>query len=512
MQQKKKRSVHHAAAAAESGSAEENAAFLAASSTSDAAQHLLTQPAVEPRMKKKVRRQRETGAEAHAAEPASTASPRAVRRSLGHRRAGATDKSQGHSTNCCIVLTHCPLYLFRDKRHSSTASLLNLDDHRYLLMGRSSSPTADNFAFPFLDKMQAQLRQLHDPVLQRSSELAEAAAVQDRGIAAAIEAAGARASALAEDRRLLLEASMRSDVVHQCLLNLLDSVAVSQLRTGVPHFAGGTNACGEDTPGAESTAAVGGGGKGKPSGKPAQPRDMNLDFLLHTMDGKLLRISPSFRVPRNFKVFKKVATMALSSPTGKLRGSSTARTDKTRRHGWAPAERERTAPEDRASDEDSEADAHPEEEEETLIEVLQPPFWRHLPNNYRPICLSASRHAPKVVLRRLMTELREQTDLVFMISACPYLDAAAIPRCLVRPRTPLLVNGKEESKAPGPALKDGVPGLADFVPEGQQSQGDDACDSTPVAISISNFPMSAAVKCDRLIYELTSFLPSTPPS
>ncbi|EPR59875.1 hypothetical protein TGDOM2_288290 [Toxoplasma gondii GAB2-2007-GAL-DOM2] len=505
MQPKKKRSVHHAAAAAARGNTEENTAFFAARQSSEAAPHSLFQSSSESRMKKKVRRQREGGAEAHAAEQASTASPREGRSSPGHRRA-AKSKSLAHSTNCCIVLTHCPLYLFRDKRHSSTAGLLNMDDHRYLLAGRPSSSSTDNFAFPFLDKIQAQLRQLHDPFLESSSDLADAAAVPNRGMAAATEAAGARAAAVAEDRRLLVEACMRSDVVHQCLLNILDSIVVSQLRTGIPHFAGKNT----DAAASAFTTASGEASKGQPgAGKPlsAQPGNMNFELLLHTMDGKLLRVSPSFRVPRNFKVFKKVATMALSSPTGKLRGTPTARSERNRRHGWASQERVQT--EGAASDRESEADDRDEEEEETLIEVLQPPFWRHLPDNYRPICLSASRHAPKVVLRRMMTELREEANLVFMISACPYLDAAAIPRCLVRPRTTgSLLNGTAEMKGREPAGDEAVQGQTEPTAEVDITR--DAC--TPVVISISNFPMSAAVRCDRLIYEVQSLLPSAPPS
>ncbi|TRY51842.1 Uncharacterized protein CTYZ_00002042 [Cryptosporidium tyzzeri] len=43
------------------------------------------------------------------------------------------------------------------------------------------------------------------------------------------------------------------------------------------------------------------------------------DILILNLDGKLIRVSPKFRVPRSFKVFSKVFSEFLSSPNGELK-------------------------------------------------------------------------------------------------------------------------------------------------------------------------------------------------
>ncbi|PFH32215.1 hypothetical protein BESB_021560 [Besnoitia besnoiti] len=368
MQAKKMRSPKHLKADATPGEATKKIAELSADhSVCDAGRDELSRRCSDMKTKKRARCQQELGADAAPASP-----PQRDR----NRPAGSGSKEGSQPSSCCILLTHCPLYLYRDRRHSSTAGLLNLDEHKYMLAGDpSASSHAEAFSFPFLDKIQAQLRQLHQPVQRCRNGHGDAVGAQTRGMAAASEAARRNALALAEDRRLLLEASMRSDVVHQCLLNILDSIVVSQLRTGVPHFASGADA--------RETAKVWKRQAGaKESPTPAHSSGVHLDILLHTLDGKLLRVSPSFRVPRNFKVFKKVASMALSSPTGKLCATPTARTEKCRRHGWGSAEKDRAQADDEDSaEEDRQAGSLPEEEE-TLIEVLQPPFWRHLPEQF----------------------------------------------------------------------------------------------------------------------------------
>lgn len=43
------------------------------------------------------------------------------------------------------------------------------------------------------------------------------------------------------------------------------------------------------------------------------------DILILNFDGKLIRVSPKFRVPRSFKLFSKVFSEFLTSPNGELR-------------------------------------------------------------------------------------------------------------------------------------------------------------------------------------------------
>lgn len=307
---------------------------------------------------------------------------------------------------CCVVLTHCPLYMYRDRRRHSSSTLLNIEEHNYLLTTLSTSSSADSSGLPFLGKLQAQLKNIAPAFPPGGDDAYQH--IARRGMADASDAARVKALALSDDRRNLLEAAMRSDVVHQCLLSVLDSLVVSQLRTNTPHFSAKqapTSGCGDDAAddGKEPEKGSGAAPHSKancslesespeepgnmetsPSSRETKSPGLNFDLLLHTMDGKLLRVSTSFRVPRSFKIFKKVFGMALSSPTGKLKSNSAGGSEQkeSRRHGWASVEKKE---DDSAS---AESDGLGEQDEgETLIEVLQPPFSRHLPQEYRYVVL-----------------------------------------------------------------------------------------------------------------------------
>ncbi|PHJ23481.1 mra1 nep1 like protein [Cystoisospora suis] len=463
---------------------------------------------------------------------------------------------------CCVVLTHCPLYMYRDKKRHASPALLNIDEHNYLLTALPASSASDGPGLPFLGKLQAQLKDV-SPAFPRGSGNGYQH-ISRRGMADASEAARARALTLSEDRRTLLEAAMRSDVVHQCLLSVLDSLVVSQLRTNTPHFVSEQESTSAGREGVKDDKQKSDGavphpdepnnresesgeqslpGSVKTSSSPGESKapGLKFDLLLHTMDGKLLRVSTSFRVPRSFKIFKKVFAMALSSPTGKLKSNSGGDSGQkeSRRHGWGGAEHK----EDESTSAQSEGQGE-QDEGETLIEVLQPPFSRHLPREFRPMCLSGSRHAPKVPLRSFLGELRQsdpQENLVFFISASPYLDAAAVPSSLFPPSPlpttttvagtprPLSVSqgpGSSQEKedtsgGPGDAediscnVKDAVSSLSRQNGEPPRDGKDDKgvhARKGAVVLGISNFPTSSSVRCDRVMHELAHYLPHQTPS
>lgn len=166
----------------------------------------------------------------------------------------------------------------------------------------------------------------------------------------------------------------------------------------------------------------------------------------------------------------------------------------------------------------------------------------------RPICLSGSRHAPKVPLRSFLGELRhcnpQENSFVFFISASPYLDGAAIPFSLL-PQSPpttrassgpsALLSEHQELKSSEDRAEqiEGKRNDAEYASPGgrasrngrviQRKQLQDERSSSKdgertlagkeaVVIGISNFPTSSSVRCDRIMHELAQFLPHQTPS
>ncbi|KAL8455533.1 hypothetical protein Emag_000662 [Eimeria magna] len=238
-----------------------------------------------------------------------------------------------------VLLSYCPLLLVRprgsskkEKRQQRASCLLTADDHCHFIesvgtvrpagdnnSNNGSSKKGVNPVMPVVRRVQAHLSAV---------SLAASASQKDKctggspyvfrmqgpigaRVRECIANEAARVAAAAADLDWVAAACMRPDVVHQCLMSFLDSPVVKMLRQ-----------------------------------QRRQQQHQPLDLLLHTLDGKLLRVSPDFRVPRTFKVFKKVIERALSSPTGRLEA----------------------APEE---EDDCSTQSQP------LIEVLQPPFSRY---------------------------------------------------------------------------------------------------------------------------------------
>ncbi|KAL8427117.1 hypothetical protein Efla_001398 [Eimeria flavescens] len=402
-----------------------------------------------------------------------------------------------------VLLSFCPLLLLRrrssskkEQRKQQSSCLLTADDHSHLVVsgvtvgpaGGSSSTSSKkglNPVMPVVRRVQAHLAAVSSAVCASQRDSSAKQGSQGTGAGGPVEGRmrecvateAARLAAAAAAPEWVAAACMRADVVHQCLLSLLDSPLVKMLRQQQQQL---------------------------------QHEWRALDLLLHTLDGKLLRVSLDFRVPRTFKVFKKVIEMALSSPTGRLEPNT------------------------------GDTDDSSQQQQQPLIEVLQPPFFKHFAEDARWIALSESRSAPSVSLRTFIEGLpsalttaavaaaganssgcggnskaagragpstsRQQErgrpknraagtspPVVFVISVVSSIDSAVVPQWQRDQEAPSKPNGTtEESSSSGSVSINGQ------VAEAGTKQR-----SALVAVAPYSYPMPASLRCDRLMHELT---------
>ncbi|KAL8445319.1 hypothetical protein Emed_005719 [Eimeria media] len=389
-----------------------------------------------------------------------------------------------------VLLSYCPLLLVRprgsskkEKRQQQASCLLTADDHCNLIESvgtvgpvgdSSSSKKGVNPVMPVIRRVQAHLSAV---------SLAVSASHRDKcsgdslcgsrmqgpigaRVRECIASEAARVAAAAADLNWVAATCMRPDVVHQCLLSFLDSPLVKMLRQ-----------------------------------QQRQQESQPLDLLLHTLDGKLLRISPDFRVPRTFKVFKKVIEKALSSPTGRLEAAL-------------------------EEGDDSSTQSQP------LIEVLQPPFSRYFQEDACWIALSESRKAPPVSLRsfigglpgsltaeaeaaagrngssalseksgtirRLEKHQQKQRSnvvppVVFVLSAVSSIDSAVVPQW------------QQHTCKPSDTTVEttGADGHQEANSECKESSVQQAQAGRLLAVAPHSYQMPASVRLDRLLHELT---------
>ena len=248
-----------------------------------------------------------------------------------------------------VLLSYCPLLLLRrrssskkEKNQQQTSCLFTAEEHSGLLESftppgvaaegnsistRGSGKKSLNPVMPVVRRVQAHLTAVSSTASATQkdacNEVTPTALSREGPVGARVRecvaAEAAKVAAAAADPNWVATACMRPDVVHQCLLSFLDSPIMKLMRL-------------------QHQQSV---------------QQQPLELLLHTLDGKLLRISSEFRVPRTFKVFKKVMEMALSSPTGRL--------------------------EAKAEEAQHSQQVQQQQHQQPLIEVLQPPFWKHFP-------------------------------------------------------------------------------------------------------------------------------------
>ncbi|OEH73952.1 hypothetical protein cyc_04190 [Cyclospora cayetanensis] len=351
----------------------------------------------------------------------------------------------------------------QEKHQGPVSCLFTADEHTGFVedMGASTGLSVDksrnshnkkalNPVMPLIRRVQGHLASISSSVASAyGAECSEERSAKEGPVGSrmreCVAAEAARVAAAASDPNWIASACMRPDVVHQCLLSFLDSPLIKLLRLQQP-----------------------------------PPQQQPLELLVHTLDGKLLRINSAFRVPRTFKVFKKVMEMALASPTGRLEAKT--------------------------------GDQQEQQNSQPLIEVLQPPFSRHFPEGSCWVALSESHHAPPVSLRRFLNELPE----VLKTGAA---DCATNSNKLASPASRRKQHQGQQGVPPVVFVISASPAVdSALVPLWASSNGDDAdCsnagsesntqeDQRPqqqvLPISPHSYPTPAALRCDRLLHEL----------
>lgn len=269
---------------------------------------------------------------------------------------------------CVLLFTFCPLLLVRHRAeksknpgkrcprsHQSRSVLLTADEHSPFLnslgseSGRRLLGKGNNPLQPVVRKVQMHVRDIASNILGTTKRPDGDSKDSLNGLGTSLMPAcnglvrdasvpsRMRECVLTLAKKLLISSAenhwiaatcMRPDIVHQCLLSALDSPIIKQMRSLQQ--------------------------RNQRSSMTAH-RFPIVDILLHTLDGKLIRVNCNFRVPRTFRVFKKVAQMLLSSSTGKLEVPNQGHSENA------------------------------STDEEPLIEVLQPPLWRHFPPRSRSV-------------------------------------------------------------------------------------------------------------------------------
>ncbi|KAL8272633.1 hypothetical protein Esti_003421 [Eimeria stiedai] len=391
-----------------------------------------------------------------------------------------------------VLLSYCPLLLVRprgsskkERRKQQASCLLTADDHSQLIesvvtvgptgdISSSSSKKGVNPMMPVVRRVQAHLSAVSSAVSASQRNNCTKGSLHGSRVEGpigtrvreCITSEAARVAAAAADPNWVAAACMRPDVVHQCLLSFLDSPLVKMLRQ-----------------------------------QQRQQENQPLDLLLHTLDGKLLRVSLNFRVPRTFRVFKKVIEKALSSPTGKLEAAL------------------------------EEGDDCPTQSQ-PLIEVLQPPFSRYFEEDACWVALSESRKAPPVSLRSFINGLprslaaeakvaagrkgsskspekpgtlgrlenhqqKHGSDVVppvvFVLSSVSSIDSAVVPQW--QQHTP------EPSETPEETAE--ADGHHEVDREGKGNSVHQAQAARLLAVAPYSYPMPASLRLDRLLHELT---------
>ncbi|XP_026191672.1 uncharacterized protein LOC34620756 [Cyclospora cayetanensis] len=404
--------------------------------------------------------------------------------------AAAAAARWGKGRQWVVLLSFSPLVLLRrrssskkqEKHQGPVSCLFTADEHTGFVedMGASTGLSVDksrnshnkkalNPVMPLIRRVQGHLASISSSVASAyGAECSEERSAKEGPVGSrmreCVAAEAARVAAAASDPNWIASACMRPDVVHQCLLSFLDSPLIKLLRLQQP-----------------------------------PPQQQPLELLVHTLDGKLLRINSAFRVPRTFKVFKKVMEMALASPTGRLEAKT--------------------------------GDQQEQQNSQPLIEVLQPPFSRHFPEAlvtsggfcdcacvlgctcvYSWVALSESHHAPPVSLRRFLNELPE----VLKTGAA---DCATNSNKLASPASRRKQHQGQQGVPPVVFVISASPAVdSALVPLWASSNGDDAdCsnagsesntqeDQRPqqqvLPISPHSYPTPAALRCDRLLHEL----------